>query len=205
MQPAENGRLARLDRLFELTSVVPLGAFVVIHLFDYARVLVGAGEVGARRQPALFVVVAEALLVWVPLVWHAVWSFSIMRRRRATEASSAPLVAHRIAGVVVGLFLVDHFLRFRLPILLGHVHPGDSVVRLAAELSSTRGGVPWVAALHLVGTVAVAYHLALGLGRLAERSERFRSSRLARATSIAAGVLLGLLGVLLILRLATGA
>lgn len=204
MQPAANGRLARLDRVFELTSVVPLGAFVVIHLFDYARVLFGTDEIGARRHPALFVVVAEALFVWLPLLWHAGWSFAVLRRRPA-EGSSAALVAHRIAGVVVGLFLLDHFIRFRLPILLGHVHPGDSVVRLAAELSSTRGGVPWVAALHLLGTVAVAYHLAMGLVRMAERSERFRSSALVRASCIGAGVLAGLLGVLTILRLATGA
>jgi succinate dehydrogenase/fumarate reductase cytochrome b subunit len=194
-----------LDRAFELTSVFPLGAFVVMHLIDYGRVLFGAGEIGARRHPALVVVVAEALLVWLPLVGHAAWSFSVTRRRRATEASSAALVAHRIAGVVVGLFLVDHFVRFRLPILLGRVHPGDSVVRLAAELSSTRAGVPWVAALHLVGILAVAFHLTMGLRRMAERSERFRSSPLVRATSVGAGVLVGLLGVLTILRLAAGA
>lgn len=204
MQPA-NGRLARLDRVFELTSVVPLGAFVLFHQFDYARVLFGAGEIGARRHPALLVVVAEALLVWLPLVGHAVWSYSVARRRWSTETKSALLVAHRVAGVVAGLFLVDHFVRFRLPILLGHVHPGDSVVRLAAELSSTRAGVPWVAALHLVGTIAVAFHLAMGLRRMAERSERFRSSPLVRASPVVAGVLAGLLGVLTILRLATGA
>jgi hypothetical protein len=194
-----------LDRVFELTSVVPLGAFVVIHLFAYARVLFGTDEIGARRHPELFAVVAEALFVWLPLLWHAGWSFAVLRRRRRAEARSAGVVAHRIAGVVVGLFLLDHFVRFRLPILLGHVHPGDSVVRLAAELSSTRGGVPWVAALHLVGTVAVAYHLAMGLVRMAERSERFRSSALVRASCVGAGVLAGLFGVLAILRLATGA
>jgi succinate dehydrogenase/fumarate reductase cytochrome b subunit len=194
-----------LDRAFELTSVVPLGAFVVIHFIDYGRVLFGASEIGARRHPALLVVVAEALLVWLPLAGHAVWSFFVMRRRRATEASSAALVAHRIAGVVVGVFLVDHFVRFRLPILLGRVHPGDSIVRLAAELSSTRAGVPWVAALHLVGTLALAFHLTMGVRRMVERSERFRSSPLLRASSVVAGVLLGLFGVLTILRLAGGA
>lgn len=194
-----------MDRVFELTSVVPLAAFVVIHLVDYGRVLFGADEIGARRHPGLLVVVAEALFVWLPLVGHAVWSFGVVRRRRAAEPSSVELVAHRVAGVVVGLFLVDHFVRFRLPILLGHVHPGDSVVRLAAELSSTRGGVPWVAAFHLVGTLALAFHLTLGLRRVAERSERFRSSTLVRASCVGAGVLAGLLGVLTILRLAAGA
>jgi succinate dehydrogenase/fumarate reductase cytochrome b subunit len=205
VQPAENGRLARLERVFELTSVVPLGAFVVIHLVDYGRVLFGAAEVGARRHPGLAVVVAEALFVWLPLVGHALSSLWVVRRRRAAETKTAPLVAHRIAGVLVGLFLVDHFVRFRLPILLGHVHPGDSVTRLAAELSSTRAGVPWVAALHLLGTLAVAYHLALGLRRMAERSERFKSSPFVRTSSVVAGVLVGLLGVLTLLRLATGA
>jgi hypothetical protein len=65
--------------------------------------------------------------------------------------------------------------------------------------------MPWVAALHLVGTLAVAYHLAIGLERMAERSERFRASPLVRASCFGAGVLAGLLGVLTILRLAAGA
>jgi succinate dehydrogenase/fumarate reductase cytochrome b subunit len=205
VQPAATGRLARWDRAFELTSVVPLGAFVVIHTLDYGRALFGAAEVGARRHPALPMLALEALLVWLPLAGHALYSFVVWRRRRATDASSAILLAHRIAGVVAGLFLVDHFVRFRLPILRGTVYPGDSVVRLAAELSSTRAGVPLVAALHLAGTVAVAFHLAMGLRRIVDRSERLRSSPIVEACCVGAGVVAGLLGVLTILRLAAGA
>ena len=184
--------------------MVPLAAFVVIHVFDYGRVLFGAGEIGVRRYPSAVTFVAEALFVWVPLAFHAVWSSSIWRRRRAAGANSPSLVAHRVAGVVVGLFLLDHFVRFRLPILRGEAHPGDSVLRLAAELSSTRGGVPWVAALHLAGVIAVAYHLAVGLGSLVDRSERLRTSPLVRASCVGTGVLIGLVGVLVILRLAAG-
>jgi succinate dehydrogenase hydrophobic anchor subunit len=185
--------------------VVPLGAFVLIHTLDYGRVLFGATEIGARRHPSIPLLVAEALLVWAPLVGHALYSFAVWRRRRKAEAGSASVLAHRIAGVVVGLFLVDHFVRFRLPILAGRTHPGDSVLRLAAELSSTRGGVPWVAALHLAGTVAIAFHLALGLQRIADRHDRLRGSPVVRASCIGAGVLAGLLGVFTILRLAAGA
>ena len=185
--------------------MVPLGAFVLIHTLDYGRVLFGAVEIGARRYPSIPLLVAEALFVWLPLVGHALYSFAVWQRRRREEAGSASVLAHRIAGVTVGLFLVDHFVRFRLPILMGKTHPGDSVLRLAAELSSTRGGVPWVAALHLAGTVAIAFHLALGLQRIADRHERLRGSPVVRASCVGAGVLAGFLGVLTILRLAAGA
>jgi len=205
VQPAANERLARWDRLFEVTSVVPLAAFVLLHALDYGRVLGGSEEIGSRRHPSAFAVTAEALLLWLPLLGHAAWSLFVWRRRGALEPRTAPLLAHRIAGVVTGVFLLDHFVRFRLPILRGLAHPSDSVVRLAAELSATRAGVPWVAALHLAGVVGVAFHVALGLRRIADRSERLRASRPARAACLAAGIFTGGVGVLTILRLATGA
>ncbi|HEX6276387.1 MAG TPA: hypothetical protein VFZ53_25275 [Polyangiaceae bacterium] len=205
MQPAENERLARWDRLYEVTSVLPLGAFVLFHALDYGRLLAGVDEIGSRQRPSAFVVTAEAVFVWLPLLGHAVFSFSVWRRRSAVEPRSASVLAHRLAGMVTGAFLLDHFLRFRLPILRGLAHPSDSVVRLAAELSATRGGVPWVAALHLLGVTAVAFHLALGLRRIVDRSETLRASRGVHAGCVAAGVLAGGAGVLTILRLATGA
>jgi succinate dehydrogenase/fumarate reductase cytochrome b subunit len=205
VEPAANEKLARWDRFFEVTSVVPLGAFALIHAIDYGRVLVGAEEIGSRRHPSAFVLVAEALLVWLPLLGHAGWSLAVWRRRRAREQRSAAVLAHRIAGVVAGLFLVEHFVRFRLPILRGVTHSADSVTRLAAELSSTHWGVPWLAALHLAGVLAVAFHLAFGLRRIAERSERLRASPATRAVCVGAGVVTGVVGVLTVLRLAAGA
>jgi succinate dehydrogenase hydrophobic anchor subunit len=205
VQPAANERLARWDRLFELTSVVPLGAFVVLHVLDYGRVLAGVQEIGARRQPSAFLLLAELVLIWLPLVGHVLGSVPLWVRRRRLERGSATLLAHRIAGVATGVFLVDHFLRFRLPILRGVMHPSDALVRLAAELSSTRGGVPWLAALHLAGVVAVAFHLTIGLQRIAERSERTRASRAVRASCVSTGIVVGAVGVLTVLRLAAGA
>lgn len=201
---AAANRLARSDRAFELTAVVPLGVFVLLHSFDYGRVLFGEQTLGSRRHPSALLIALEVLLVWLPFAGHAVLSLAVWRRRRTAEARTALAAAHRVAGVVAGLFLVDHFVRFRLPILRGLTHSGDSLVRLAAELSSTRGGIPWVAAFHLAGVVAVSCHLTLGLLRIAERSERLRTSRALRAGSLFAGIAVGLVGVLTILRLATG-
>jgi hypothetical protein len=194
-----------LDRAFELSSVVPLGAFVLLHVGRYASVLFGAETVGARGSPGAMALVLEAAFVWLPLAFHALYAPSVWRRRRATEATEATgglVVLHRLAALPLVLFLVDHFVRFRLPILRGEAYPSDAVQRLAAELSTTRGGVPWVAALSLVGVLSSAFHLGFGLHRISIR--RRMDSLGLRIACAAAGLAVGVPGVLAVVRLAAG-
>jgi hypothetical protein len=194
-----------LDRAFELSSVVPLGAFVLVHVGRYASVLFGAETVGTRGSPGAFVLILELLLVWAPLGFHVLYAPSVWRRRR-TEEAAAPrgglVVLHRLAALPLALFLVDHFLRFRLPILRGESYPSDAVQRLAAELSTTRGGVPWVAALGLAGVLSAAFHLGFGLHRIFIR--RRMDSLGLRVLCVAAGLAVGIPGVLTLVRLAAG-
>lgn len=194
-----------LDRAFELASVLPLGAFVLLHVGRYATFLFGKESVGARGFPSAPVLVLEALLVWAPLAFHALYAPAVWRRRRADEvpgAGSGLVVLHRLTTVPLALFLVDHFVRFRLPILRGEAYPADSIQRLASELSTTRGGVPWVAALTLAGVLAAAFHLGFGLYRVGLR--RGMNSPALRVVCTALGVLVGVSGVVTVVRLAGG-
>ena len=198
----------RLERAFEVSSVVPLGAWALLHVLDQGRVLFGAAEIGARRHPGAFTLALEALFVWAPLVFHAGLGAAIYaKRRRAREAAPsrrALLAVHRASGLVALAFLADHFVRFRWPVLEGRAYPADAVQRLALELSRTSGGAPLVAAFHLAGVLAIALHLSVGLTRLVERSERYRGSRPLVHAAVAAGVVTGVVGVLSILELAAG-
>jgi succinate dehydrogenase/fumarate reductase cytochrome b subunit len=199
---------AGIERVFALTSVVPLGAFVVFHVLDYARILAGVQVVGSRQGPSAWQLALEALLVWLPFTLHAALSVPIWLARRREPARGteqrALLAMHRLAGVVTALFVVDHFVRFRLPILRGALEPADSVQRLAAELSRTQAGFPWVAGVQLLGTLAVAFHLAYGLSRLARRSPRFAASRVAQRLSLAVGLVLLFTGLFALAQLAAG-
>jgi succinate dehydrogenase / fumarate reductase cytochrome b subunit len=194
-----------LDRAFELSSIVPLGAFVILHVGRYASVLFGAESVGARGAPSALVLVLEALLVWLPLAYHCLYGPVVWRRRRAAEGASVTsglVVLHRLATLPLAFFLVDHFLRFRLPILRGEAYPSDSVQRLVAELSTTRGGVPWVAALGLAGVLAAAFHLGFGLYRV---FIRWRMDSLGvRVACVLVGIGVGVAGVATLVRLAAG-
>jgi succinate dehydrogenase/fumarate reductase cytochrome b subunit len=199
---------AGIERAFALTSVVPLGAYVVLHVFDYARVLAGVQTIGARHPPPAWQLALEALFVWLPLAAHVTLALPLWRARRREQPvdgqARALLVMHRLAGVVILGFLADHFVRFRLPILQGRLEPADSVQHLAAELSRTQAGFPWVAALHLLGTIAVAFHLTFGLRRIALRSARLATSSALRATTLALGVLLLFAGLFTLIQLAAG-
>lgn len=195
------------ERVFALTSVVPVGAFVVLHVIDYARVLFGAEEIGSREAPSPLFLAAEAVLVWLPLALHALFGV-VLWRRDATPAKSssarALLTVHRISGIAIALFLVDHFVRFRVPILRGELRPADSVQRLAAELSRTQAGFPWIAGVSLLGVIAVAFHLGYGLRRIAERSPELEANRTYSGVSLGVGLVVLFAGLFALLYLAAG-
>ena len=205
--PATRAVGGRLDRWFEVTSVVPLSAFALLHVASYGRVLFGAGELGARESPSLAARGAEALLIWAPFLLHMALAPGVYGRRKQVgtldTSEQALLTLHRLAGPLLGVFLVDHFLRFRLPILRGERYPAEAVGALAAELSRVTAGLPLVAGLHALGTLALAFHLSFGLFRVATRS-RFVSRNTARWVCAGLGLLTAAVGTLTIVVLATG-
>jgi len=206
--PATRGVGGTLDRWFELTSVVPLAAFALIHVVSYALALAGVVDVGAQASPGLGWRVLELLVVWAPLLFHVALAPGVYARRRREKPAGpslrASLVAHRLSGPVLAVFLVDHFVRFRWPIVTGERYPAESLGVLAAELSRTTAGVPFVAGLHLLGVLAFAFHMSFGLWRVASRYPERISPAVATWVSAGIGVVSAVIGTSTIIRLAAG-
>lgn len=201
-----SGRAA-FERVFALTSVVPLAGFAVLHLGSYARVLFGATTLGDRHALSALALGVEAVVVWLPLAVHVALAGPLwLRRRTQTTApgQAAPLALHRLAGALLAPFVVEHFVRFRWPIVRGDRYPAESVLALARELSSTVAGIPLLAAWHALGTLALSFHLGFGLARVAERYAPPAALGRWRALSFGLGVLVAVVGTLTIVRLATG-
>jgi succinate dehydrogenase / fumarate reductase cytochrome b subunit len=166
--PAPDRSLLR--RAFSLSGVVPLGAFLVVHLAANTRALRGERALGDvtrlfERIPALAVV--EALLVFGPLLFHAgVGLWLVVARRSLVPRSPYPgalRIAVRVTGVLAIAFLAMHLpeLRFRTP---GLRPDGDLLsTLLASDLSSLRGGLPLRGLAYLLGTACVCFHFAAGL------------------------------------------
>lgn len=200
-------RANALERAFAVTSVLPLGVWFGVHVGDYARVLLGAVDLGASQPPSSAAIGLELVVIWLPLALHVLLGVEVWLRRRerseSTPTRTALVALHRLTGALLVPFLIDHFVRFRLPVLRGERFSSDSVQVLAAELSRTPGGIPWLAAATLLGTASAAFHLGYGLTRMVERSPRLAGTR-ARHVAVAISVALGLAGVFTVVRLATG-
>lgn len=164
---------------FELTGVVPLGLFVVVHLASYASVLAGADTFGVASGGVLFLVL-EVALVWLPLAIHAGYGLRrLWARLEPDPAERARSVVLRASGGLALAVIAAHVAYFRVPLLRGRIAPEDLAELLAARFSSTVDGVPWFAIVHLLGVAAVTAHLGLGLERFLCRSgiARVRSAR----------------------------
>jgi succinate dehydrogenase / fumarate reductase, cytochrome b subunit len=188
---------------FELLGVAPLGVYLVIHLATYARVLFGANSFGIAASPGFLLV--DLLLLWVPLSIHAAiglrLSFEPLKLEVAAERNRSLLL--RVTGVLSLLFLFQHALWLKWPLITGALWPNDIGETSIALLSSTWNGIPLTAALHLIGLGLVTSHFGWGLGRFLERWGILRGSWARPAAGWFAAVLFAL-GAVTIVELATG-
>ncbi len=156
--------------MFTLSGVVPLGAFLVVHVVANLRALDGdaAFDRAVRafaRVPFLGAV--EVLVVFAPLLFHAGFGLWLVVRRAPLRTPSpyprTLAIAVRVTGVLAIAFLAMH-----LPELRFHDHgarPGSGALLaiLDADLSSMSHGLPWRAVAYLVGAGCVCFHFAAGL------------------------------------------
>ncbi|HVJ20021.1 MAG TPA: hypothetical protein VM686_31620 [Polyangiaceae bacterium] len=159
-----------LERVFRACGIAPLGVFVLLHVGLYARVLAGRRDFGDPDATRLapWVIALELALVAGPLAFHAGYGLFALARRRARAASGTIAVLDRVqraSSLLVLAFIVDHYVRFRWPMLSGAAISSDAYALLVRELSSTSSGVPLVAGFQLLGIAAVAFHLGYGLYR----------------------------------------
>ena len=160
-----------MRKLFSLTGVVPIGAFIVVYLWISASAMRGrdAFEAAAgtwHRTP--YALLLEVLLLWAPLALHAAYGLKVMAEarpslRRAPYTGHFMYVLQRVTAPVALALLCYHGYRFRWQPWFGQSSGDDSFTRMCAELSRTSGGVPWLAIFYLIGLAAIVFHLSNGL------------------------------------------
>ena len=173
----------RVRRAFSLSGVVPLGAFLVVHLAMNLRALAGGRAFTAAVRalhdvPALPLV--EALFVFAPLVFHgALGLWLVLARRPLAVPSPYPLAlarAMRATGIVVLVFLALHLSELRFHTRGFRLGGRELASLLDADLSATSHGIPWRGIAYLVGTACVVFHFAAGLWGFFARTPAGRDS-----------------------------
>lgn len=171
-------------RLHSLAGVVPVGAFLVVHLWTNAKALSGPisfGAAVAEINNLPFLIAIELGLIFVPLAFHAIYGVVLaFQSRPNVGAYGYPrnwlFVIQRVTGIIAFLFLLVHLKDFRVAKALGVMRSEGFFDQLGMLL-----GVRWKALVYLFGTTASIFHFANGLRTflwswgvtVSERSQRF--------------------------------
>ncbi|MCA9590419.1 MAG: succinate dehydrogenase cytochrome b558 subunit [Myxococcales bacterium] len=214
--PAKPSRRAfYLRRAHSLSGVVPLGGFLVLHLWTNASALGGQERfddavADIQRIPALGLL--EVFGIFLPLTFHAVYGVVLARASRP-NAGAYPFarnwlyVLQRVTGIIAFVFVMGHLWELRVQKLLFGMSARSFYPTLAAHMSGEWGGVAWIAVAYLVGVLACVFHFANGLftasiawGLTVTRAAQ---TRLGVACGVLGGAL-ALLGTATVLAFATG-
>lgn len=171
-----------IRRLHSATGIVPLGAYMVIHLTTNASLLNGT----ETFQRAVFLIHSLGKLlplvewggIFSPLLFHAILGVWIVRTGRSNLGSyqfagNKRYVWQRWTGLIAFVFLMTHVLHLHgwfhagpwlaivKPLGFANFHPYNAASSLALAMDRFIWGF-WPA-FYLIGVLATVYHLANGI------------------------------------------
>ncbi|MDT3417054.1 succinate dehydrogenase / fumarate reductase cytochrome b subunit [Brevibacillus aydinogluensis] len=153
-----------LARLHSLTGLVPLGLFLLEHLYSNAIALMGQ-EAYDRHVQTLsgipFLPVVEVLFIALPLLYHAVYGIYIgmmakVNPYRYAYRQNWLFIAQRVSGGITLVFVLYHIWAFRLSSLLF-----DAPVNYEAVQAHLQN--PFIFAFYVLGVIATTFHFSNGL------------------------------------------
>lgn len=178
------GRRFVLRRLHGLSGVVPVGVFLVVHLWTNAKALSGPisfGEAVSEINNLPFLAAIEVFGILLPLAFHALYGVVLALQSKQNVghygySRNWLFMLQRVTGVIAFLFIVVHLKDFRVAKALGAMRHEAFFDELGMLL-----GVRWKALVYLFGTTASIFHFVNGLRTflwswgvtISERSQRF--------------------------------
>lgn len=198
--PKQNRRMMReplVRKVFAIVSIVPIGLYLVLHLWTQASALVGRDkyiEVIGRVASIPWWTALKVLLLAIPIVLHVVigyrWAFDPSYQADIyPNRSNGALILQRACAAATVLFVLGHVIVLRVAHPGIGAEPGLVFDALNACLSSTQLSVPIAALAYMVGLAAVAFHVGQGLFACARPFGVFASGRAARVWAIACAAL----------------
>jgi succinate dehydrogenase / fumarate reductase cytochrome b subunit len=160
-----------LRRLHSLLGLLPIGAFLVFHLWENSQSRLGADhynrEVAGVLQGLNYLPLLELLLIALPLLFHAGYGVVIAHQGRP-ELGRYPYLRNwlywlqRLTGLGILAFLLLHVGLTRIQGMREPAIRADLYGHMQALLAQ-----PWMFAVYLMGLLLSVFHLANGLWSMA--------------------------------------
>jgi succinate dehydrogenase / fumarate reductase cytochrome b subunit len=188
-------------RLFSLAGLMPVGAFLVVHLLTNASVLAGPGVFQSRvdmiHSLGPLLVPIEWAFIFLPMLFHAVVGFVIIANGMPNVGSYAYVgnvryTLQRATGMIAFVFIIWHITQLHwlgTPFGGGRFDPHHATSSAAVVLRPLL-----ITILYAVGILSTVFHFSNGLWTLGITWGLWTSPaamRRANLISIMLGVLLG--------------
>jgi succinate dehydrogenase/fumarate reductase cytochrome b subunit (b558 family) len=160
-----------LRKLHSLTGVLPVGAFMVFHLWTNSKALQGQ----ARFDDAVadighmpYLPIVETAGILLPLAFHAFYGIKLALEAKPnvghyTFARNWMYTLQRVTGLIAFAFICYHLWEYWAQKVLGKLATDQFYPTLCANMSSTVKGVPIIALVYIFGIAAAVFHFANGL------------------------------------------
>jgi succinate dehydrogenase / fumarate reductase cytochrome b subunit len=151
-----------LRRLHSLSGIVPIGGFLLFHIFENAFVLRGGEmwwkETEFTRSIPLQIGI-EAAVLWIPILYHAIYGMIITATAQPNDypyARNFQYTMQRVTGIVAFLFIGFHVFSTRL--FYYATGTETNYERMHGFMID-----PLFLSIYVIGTLACVYHLTNGI------------------------------------------
>jgi succinate dehydrogenase / fumarate reductase cytochrome b subunit len=204
-----------IRRLHSLSGVVPLGVFLVEHLWAVSGAIRGRAAFDARviwLDDVRFGTLLEILFIGAPLLFHALYGVFLAFDKKENPERYPYRHQHfalllRVSGLLSLLFIAWHLWELPAQRLLAKIPASDLFDLVALHLSTTSRAVPWRAIGYFLGLSVTLVHFTYGMISFSFNERNIREPQPLRRSTfrfVALGGILFLIGGATILSLAAG-
>ncbi len=153
-----------LRRLHSISGIIPIGGFLLFHLFENGYVVRGAAawwSETAFTRGLPFEIVIEAVILWIPILYHMIYGLVIIATSAPNNAGYAyernlQYTLQRVTGILALIFILFHFFTTR-----GWFYMTGRETNYAVMHAYMMD--PVIFAIYIIGTLACVYHLTNGI------------------------------------------
>lgn len=162
-----------MRKLHQLTGVVPLGAFFLVHIYTNSTSMSGSqvfnNHVGDIHHIP-YLIFVEIFGIFLPLVFHSVYGIFISAEARPNLGNYSYgrnwfYIFQRVTGVFLFFFILFHLLNLRFGAIPGLESYGNPVAGnsdRAFDIVATEFKHVGILIFYILGVSATAWHLAYG-------------------------------------------
>jgi succinate dehydrogenase / fumarate reductase cytochrome b subunit len=192
-----------LRRLHSLAGIVPIGLYLLAHIFLENSFVLGGAESFNGLVKAILVIpvpvllATEILILWAPILFHGLyglvilWSADIPNALHYDYANSYLYVLQRVTGVIALLFIGFHVASTRMMYYFYHTE-------ITYDFMHSYMVSPLWFAVYLVGVLSAIFHFTNGIWTFCVTwgiTVGARSQKMLQFASVALFVVMGGTGV----------